>query len=361
MFPKKYTCELTMNNKKRSLKKDSGIRQKFGKMLMALVLVALIPGIFADSPNTQTSQKIPELILVGPPGPMAIPLAYIAENHKLDDITEKTSFRIWENQDQLRAIVAGDNQADFVTMPSNAASTFYNKGTDLKLLDISIWGILYVISTDPEIRSFEDLKGREVVVPFKGDMPDLLFQHICSRSGIDTSQDLTLFYATSPQQAAQLLLSGEKDCAILTEPLVTQVMMKGKQAGIDFHRCIDVQSEWNRVSGLPDRIPIAGTVALGPIRNNRIAVDRFMEEYARAVDWIQKNPDEAGNLGASITQLGFEAKPVSESIKNTRWSFIPVSDCRSEIESFYTTLADQDPKIIGGSLPGDDFYYGAEQ
>ncbi|MEA1908595.1 MAG: hypothetical protein U9N43_06140 [Euryarchaeota archaeon] len=32
-------------------------------------------------------------------------------------------------------------QAQFVLVPSNVASTFYNKGTDLTLLRVSIWGV----------------------------------------------------------------------------------------------------------------------------------------------------------------------------------------------------------------------------
>ncbi len=308
-----------------------------------------------------STEKIPELVLVGPPGPMAIPMAYLAENHKLDDIAGNTTFQIWENQDQLRAMIAGDNMADFITMPSNAAATFYNKGTDVKLLDISIWGILYIVSTDPTITTIDDLKGREVVIPFQGDMPDLLFTYLAEKSGIDTANDLTLYYAGSPQQTAQLLLSREKDCAVLTEPLVTQVMMKGKEAGLEFHRCIDLQEEWDKVTGSGDKAPIAGTIALGGIENKPEVVNRFMEEYALAVDWLKNNPEEAGELGASIPQLGFEAKPVAESIKNTRWQFTPASSCRSEIEAFLTALSEKNPKIIGGSLPDGEFYYGTGQ
>ena len=347
------------------MKKKDAIRQKMkmGKAFLkiSLVLVFLCAITFVGAANnskeTSTQDKISELVLVGPPGPMAIPLAYLAENNKLNDIAEKTTLKIWENQDQLLAMVNGGEPPHFVTMPSNTAATLYNKGIDLKSLDISVWGILYVISTDPSIKSIEDLKGREVVVPFEGVMPDLLFKNICQKNGIDTSKDLSLYYASTPQQAAQLLLAGQKDCAVMTEPLATQVMLKGKKAGTDFYRSIDLQEEWDKSTGLGDRIPIAGTVAMPEIMNNPDAINRFMEEYALAIDWLKNNPDEAGVLGSQIEELGFEAKPVAESVKNTRWDFVRANECKEDIETFFTVLADQNPKIIGGKLPDSGYYY----
>ena len=114
--------------------------------------------------------KLDKLTLVAPPGPMAIPLAYIAVNNKLADVADKTEVVIWENPEQLKAYVAG-KQGDFVTMPSNNSAIFYNKGLKLQLLDISVWNITYLIATDPIAGSFADIKGQSLVVPFQGSVP----------------------------------------------------------------------------------------------------------------------------------------------------------------------------------------------
>jgi NitT/TauT family transport system substrate-binding protein len=188
-------------------------------------------------------------------------------------------------------------------------------------------------------------------------MPDLLFSYICGQKGIDISKDLTVYYANTPQQAAQLLLSGQKTCSVLTEPLTTQVLMKAKQAGMSLYRSIDMQVAWSQTSGLDERIPIAGTVALSAIQENNTAIARFMAEYALAIEWLNANPDEAGNLGAGIEQLGFEAKPVAESIKNTRWDFIQAKNCRPDIDAFFKALAAFDSAVIGGKLPDEGLYY----
>jgi hypothetical protein len=97
--------------------------------------------------TTTQFAKLDKLTLVAPPGPMAIPLTYMAVNNTLADVANKTELVVWENADQLKAIVAG-KQGDFVTMPSNNAALFYNKGLQLRLLDISVWNITYLVTSD---------------------------------------------------------------------------------------------------------------------------------------------------------------------------------------------------------------------
>ena len=155
--------------------------------------------------TASTVAKLDKLTLVAPPGPMAIPLAYMTVNDKLADVAEETELMVWENADQLKAMVAG-GQGDFVTIPSNTSAIFYNKGLKLSLLDISVWNITYLITTDPEVASFTDIKGQSLVVSFQGSVPDVMFQYIAKEEGLDPQKDFELQYATDPTQAAQLLL-----------------------------------------------------------------------------------------------------------------------------------------------------------
>ncbi len=111
-----------------------------------------------DAATTTTLSKLDKLTLVAPPGPMAIPMAYLKVNDKLADVAAETELLIWENPDQLKAIVAG-KQGDFVTVPSNTAAIFYNKGLQLQLLDISVWNITYLVTRDADAAGFADIKG----------------------------------------------------------------------------------------------------------------------------------------------------------------------------------------------------------
>jgi NitT/TauT family transport system substrate-binding protein len=288
---------------------------------------------------------------------MAIPLAYMVVNNKLADVAKKTELLVWENADQLKAMVAG-GQGDFVTMPSNNAAIFYNKGLALKLLDISVWNITYLITTDPEAADFSDIKGQSIVVPFQGSVPDLMFQYMAKKEGLDPEKDFDLQYATDPTQAAQLLLAGKVDNAVLSEALATSVILQTQTAGTPLNRALSFDAGWVQATNRSGYSAIAGTVATKSVMDKPEVIAVFEREYKAAVEWMLANPDAAGQLvETQLPQLGLKAAVMTASLQNISWLYTPAADARQKLENFYRALSELSPEVIGGKLPDDGFYY----
>jgi NitT/TauT family transport system substrate-binding protein len=309
----------------------------------------------AATSTSGSTGKLDKLTLVAPPGPMAIPLAYIALNNKLADVAKTTGVLIWENADQLKAFVAG-GQGDFVTMPSNNSAIFYNKGLKLKLLDISVWNITYLITSDAKAAGFADIKGESLAVPFEGSVPDLMFQYIAKAEGLDPLKDFKVRYTTDPTQAAQLLVSGQVKNAVLSEALATSVILQTKDAATPLHRALAFDKAWNDASGGDS--PIAGTVATSSVLGRPDVIARFEEEYKAAVQWMLDNPDQAGQLvETQLPQLGLKAAVMTEALKNITWRYTPAGDARPNLDQFYQSLTELSPEVIGGKVPDDGFYF----
>ena len=246
------------------------------------------------SPPPATA-KIPTIRLVGTIGPLSIPLAYLVEHNSLAAVAEKTILDIWANPTQLQAIITG-GQGDFVSLPTNSAAIFYNKGISLQLLDTSIWNILYLVTSDTTIKSITDLRGKRVVVPYQGAVPDAMFQFVLERNNIDPSKDVNIFYAPDPVQASQLLLSGEDKYALLSEPSATSVILKGQSIGKVFVRALNMKTEWQQATAQKLSTPVAGMVVLGPLKDRPDVINTFLTEYEKAISWMLANPVEAGNV-----------------------------------------------------------------
>ncbi|MFH1833407.1 MAG: ABC transporter substrate-binding protein [bacterium] len=288
---------------------------------------------------------------------MAIPLAYIAVNDKKADVAEKTELVVWQNAEQLKAIVAG-KQGDFVTIPSNNSAIFYNKGLALKLLDISVWNITYLVTSDPGVAGFADIKGRSLAVSLKGSVPDVMFQYIATKEGLDPQEDFQLRYATDPTQAAQLLLSGQVESAVLSEALATAAILQSKSTDKPLRRAFAFDKAWARAAGGSALSPIAGTVATAGVMDKPEVVAAFQREYQAAVDWMLANPEEAGRLmETSLPELGLKAAPMTAALQNITWEYTPAAEARASLEAFYQALSGLSPEIIGGRLPDDGFYY----
>jgi NitT/TauT family transport system substrate-binding protein len=312
--------------------------------------------------TSTTTAKLDKLTLVAPPGPMAIPMAYLAVNDKLADVAEETELVIWENADQLKALVAGGD-GDFVTVPSNNAAIFYNKGLELRLLDISVWNITYVVTSDPNAAGFTDIKGQSLAVSLQGSVPDVMFQYLAMKEGLDPGKDFALRYATDPTQAAQLLMAGEVQNAVLSEALATAVILQTKDSATPLHKALAFDEAWaaaagESATGESARTPIAGVVAAAGVLDKPEVITAFEREYAAAVEWMLANPEAAGQLvETELPQLGLKAAVMTASLQSITWAHTPAAEARASLEAFYTALMELSPEVIGGKLPDDGFYY----
>ncbi len=327
------------------------------RAIFPFVLLLLLASSCA-SPAATTASRIDTIRLVGTIGPLSIPLAYMVDHNSLSSVADQTTLDIWANPTQLQAIVSG-GQGDFVSMPTNSASVFYNKGISLQLLDSSVWNILYLVSADSSIKSVADLKGKRVVVPYQGAVPDAIFQVVLKRQKIDPAKDIDVFYAADPVQASQLLLAGQEKYALLSEPSATSVIAKAQSSGKTLVRALDMQAEWRKAAGASASTPIAGTVVLGQLKNRPDVVKVFETEYKKAVQWMLANPEEAGKLGERVlAQQGFTAPVLTQSMQNIDWRFVTARDARQSLEAFFGALAEISPNFVGGKLPDDGFFSG---
>ena len=326
-----------------------------------LLAAAGCGGSTPDSTSTAVT-KLDKLTLVAPPGPMAIPMAYLVVNDKLADVAEETELLIWENADQLRALVA-DGQGDLVTVPSNNAAIFYNKGLGLKLLDISVWNITYLITSDPGASSLTDIKGQSLVVSLQGSVPDVMFQFLATQEGLDPATDFALRYATDPTQAAQLLIAGEVQNAVLSEALATSVILQTKDKEVPLRRALAFDDAWAAATGAAGdaaalQTPIAGVVATATVMAKPEVIAAFEREYAAAVQWMLNDPAGAGRLvETELPELGLKAAVLTASLQQITWQHTSAAEARTSLESFYSALMELSPEVIGGKLPDDGFHY----
>src|SRR5690606_7860357 len=113
------------------------------------------------------------------------------------------------------------------------------------------------------VHTLGDLRGKEIAVPFRADMPDILLGLIAERQGIDPRKDLRMRYVATPIDAMQLLIMRRVDQALLAEPAVSMALRKTGSfpANIiapELHRSVDMQAEWGRAFQRAPRIPQAG-------------------------------------------------------------------------------------------------------
>jgi len=305
-------------------------------------------------------EKIKKLVLSGPFATVSHPLIHMVKTGALNDIAQKVEFRLWKNPDELRAITL-QGGADFIAVPSNVGANLYNKGVDIKLLNISVWGILGMITRDPSLKTLADFKDKEIAMPFRADMPDILFEEIVKAQGMDPKKDFKLRYAATPLDAMQLLILRRVDHALLAEPGISIALKKTgsfplKIIAPDLYRSVDIQKEWGNTFKVESKIPQAGMAVLGGMIQNKKVIQRFQEEYKKSLQWYKDNPKEAGKLIVEYLPM-LDEEGVTNSVSHIQLDIVNAKEAQKDLEFFYKLLKKNNPKTIGGKLPTDSFYY----
>lgn len=305
-------------------------------------------------------EKLDKIVISGPFASVSHPILHMIETNALSDVADKIEFKVWKNPDELRAMaIKGD--VDFLALPTNTAAILNNKGVDIKLLNVSVWGILGMISRDSTLKSLKDFKGKKIAVPFRADMPDIVFKQLLKKEGLDPKKDFELVYVASPVDAMQMLIMRRIDHALLAEPAISMALRKTKSFPVsivapELYRSVDLQEEWGKIFGTNGDVPEAGVAVMGRMKNEHV-IKRFQEEYAKSLSWYKANQKEAGKLVVKTLDM-LNQDGVTDSISHVRFKNISAADAKKDLEFFFNILKEEDPKSIGDKLPKDSFYYG---
>ncbi len=315
--------------------------------------------LLSTSALAQESLPVNKLVIAGPPAGVSNGLIHLIASNGLAAIAKEVEFIAWTNPDQLRAL-ALNKKVDFIAMPTNVAANLYNRGAPLTLLNVSQWGALWMVSRDPNMQTLADFKGQEIAVPFRADMPDIVFNHLVERQGLTASKDFKINYTATPMDAMQLLVMRRVDHALLAEPAISMALRKTQSFPLsliapDLYRSVDLQQEWARVMGTEARIPQAGMTVIGEKRKHTELIERFEAAYAGAMQWCQNNSQQcADEVAEHIPMLTAEA--INDSIAVQVNHYTTASGAKTELEDFFQILLDKQPASVGGKLPDADFY-----
>ncbi|MEM9977404.1 MAG: ABC transporter substrate-binding protein [Cyanobacteria bacterium P01_D01_bin.2] len=290
----------------------------------------------------------------GSPILLTIPLAYLIERSALRDAIADIEFFPTRNHEQVKALLAS-GQGQITSNPTLLAAGLYQQGLPIKLLNVMIWGNIYVLSADREIRQWEDLRGKSVLIPFKGGMPEMIFRFLATQSGLQPDQDFTIQSTQDFQSTAQLLLTGAGDVGVFAEPHASNVVTQAQQQDLELFYSLDFKESWSQITGQPARFPQAGISILNSlVDNNPDVVALIQTELRNSLNWIQQNPTDAAELGAQY--MDTPAPVIEQSLRTNLFDYVPAMEARPELEVFYQSLMQVNPKLLKGELPNAEFY-----
>ena len=296
-------------------------------------------------------EKLEKIVIAGPFTNVSHPILVMIEHNVFKDIADKVEFRYWKNQDQLRAMIL-NKEVDFMAVPVNVAAILYNKGIDLQLLNVSIWGNYGIVSSNKSIKSIKDLKNRELAVPSRGDMPDIIIQKLLRGNGMKRS-DLNIAYMATPIDGLSMVVKGKIESAFLPEPALSMAVLKSKKK---LKIVLNIQEEYKKTFHTLETFPQVGFAIMGKNKTNIKLIDIFLKEYKKSMKWYKTNPIEASKIVVKYLPM-LKQKAVAMGVKNIEIDTKTANEAKKQINKWFENLKSFNPKLIGNIIPDNKFYY----
>lgn len=129
----------------------------------------------------------------------------------------------------MTAVLSGDCDIGF--MGAEATIYVYNEGAEdyvINFAQLTQRAGNFLVARDPaEDFKWENLKGKTVIGGRPGGMPQMVFEYILKKNGIDPKNDLTIIQNIDFGLTAQAFSSGQADYTIEFEPAATALELEG--------------------------------------------------------------------------------------------------------------------------------------
>lgn len=286
-------------------------------------------------------------------GPTSMGLASLMDKASKGETANHYEFTMAGKADEVVGKIA-NGDLDIALLPANVASVLYNKTKgNVTVLDINTLGVLYVVSSDDSIKSMADLKGRTVYMTGKGTTPEYVMNYLLKENGLALS-DVDMQFKSEATEVASLLKEDPKAIGVLPQPFATAACIQNP----DLKNVLDLTEQWNLLNKDTGSKLVTGVTLVRSdfLRENQAPVAEFVKEHADSARFATEHVTDAAALIAA--QGIVEKAPIAEkAIPYCNIVCITGKDMKDALSGYLSTLMKQDPKSIGGQMPGDDFYY----
>ncbi|MGI5953000.1 ABC transporter substrate-binding protein [Dysosmobacter sp.] len=279
-----------------------------------------------------------------------VPQAY----DNLPDAVDTYTFTLAAAATELAPqLVKGD--LDIACVPANLAATLYQQTEgEVVTLGINTLGVLYIVENGNAVQSLADLEGKTMVASGKDSTPEYALRYLLEENGVDPDTGVVIDWKNEHSECVSALASGAATIALLPQPFVTVAESKMPE----LRTALDLTAEWDALDNGSALITGVVVARRDVVEAHPQAVERFLEQYAASVDWVNANTADAAAL---IGEYGIVDAAVAEkALPACNIVCITGSEMKEKLSGYLQVLCDASADSVGGAMPGDDFYYGAE-
>ena len=246
-------------------------------------------------------------------------------------------------------------ELDMAAIPANLAATLYQKTSGgIQAVAVNTLGVLYVVEQGDTVHSMADLKGRTILSTGKGTTPEYVLRYLLTANGLDPDKDVDIQYYSEATEVTAQMAATQDAIAVLPQPYVTAAGLKDDTLRV----ALDLTAEWDKVA---DTQLITGVTVVRKAyaEEHPDVVAAFLADYAQSVNAANTDLD---GTAALCEEQGVVAKAAiaKKALPNCNIVCLTGEELKADVSGYLQVLYDADPAAVGGTLPGEDFYWTAQ-
>jgi len=306
----------------------------------------------ADTP--EPSEDPVTVRLGGLKGPTSIGMVKLLSDNDKGLTANRYEYTLAGSADELTPRLL-QGEMDIAAVPVNLGSVLWNNTQGaVEMLAVNTLGVVYIVEKGGEqIQSMADLKGMTIYATGKGSTPEYALNYLLAQSGLDPAKDVTMEWKSEPPEVVAQMSTMEHAVAMLPQPYVTVAQTQLQ----DLRVAVDMTEAWEALDNGSLFITAGLIVRRAFAEQYPQQLAAFLQEYQASTEYANSNLSETASL---VEQFGIVKAAVAEkAIPACNITYIAGGEMKKALQGYLQILFDQNPKAVGGALPGDDFYYGA--
>ncbi len=285
-------------------------------------------------------------------GPTGVGMVNLMQKSADKMTTNTYTFNVVSDPTQAVAAIT-NGTADVAAVPTNLAATLYKKTEGkVQVLAVNTLGVLHILENGESITSVADLKGKTIYtdVKNKGANPEYILRYLLEQNDLNPDTDLRIEFAADLDAA---MASGEAKIALVPEPKASTYLMQNKS----IRRALNVTEEWNEVSDEDCALMMGCVIARADfVEKNPDAITLFLDEYMASINAAKTDVETTATLCETYKIIP-KAAVARQALPNCGLTYVVGDSMKKQLSAYLQVMFDYDPKVVGGALPGDDFYY----
>lgn len=319
------------------------------KIVSMLLLAALLLGLGAA-----WAEQAPAVRLGGLKGPTTMGLVKLLSDNEEGRTLNAYDFTMAVAADELTPKLL-KGEMDILAVPANLGAVLAAKTEgQVQMLAVSALGVLYIVEKGDSVNSIADLAGKTILATGKGTTPEMALRYLLKENGLVLGEDVKVEWLSEPTEGVQRLSAMESGIAMLPQPFVT--VAQGKVPDLKIK--LSLGEEWDKLAN-GSRLVTAAIIARKEFVDHHPAlVENFLKDFASSVQFVNENNQEAAQL---IEKYDIVKAPVAQkALPQCSLVAITGDEMKQAAQGYLQTLFDQQPQAVGGRMPADSFYYGAQ-